>query len=95
MTQKLTNMEIENLTKINHYKCDICKSEITFLENLIGDCDHEKFYIIKRSNYEVFINEDNDIELNDENIKMQRYICESCFLQIIKESKILRKLIYD
>jgi chloramphenicol O-acetyltransferase len=89
-----TNTKTQRILNVEHIKCNLCNDAITFNEDLKGNCDHEPFYIIKRSNYAVLINEDYEIELSEENNKMQRYICEKCFLAIIKESKLLRKLVY-
>ena len=75
--------------EIQHFKCSLCDENITYLEN--GEIRHNTFFEIKRSNCSFEIDEEGDLNIDDENVKMGIYVCKKCFDKILNESKILGK----
>ena len=77
---------------MEHIKCDGCGKEITYIED--EEILSETHFNIKRSNKSFFVENDN-IEVEEENVKMERIFCEECFLKILNESNTLGGTLYD
>lgn len=76
---------------IHHWTCSSCGKELTYTEN--DEIKHITHFDIERSNKSLFL-ENGEIEEFEEmsNLKMQRFLCEECFLKILNESPTLGKL---
>ncbi len=82
---------------IQHWVCSSCGKEITYIKDeAIGWIGHATHFDIERSIKELWL-KNGDIEENIEtrNVKMQRFLCEECFLKILNESPTLGKLFYN
>ncbi len=80
--------------EITHLNCDVCKKQITSI-NDNGEVEAESHFDISRSKKEFEIN-DGLVEevIAKRNEKMLRYLCEKCFLKILNESKTLGSLFF-
>jgi hypothetical protein len=78
---------------IEHWTCSSCGKEITYIDSE-GKIQHRTHFDITRSNKELETCEE-EINVAEENLKMERQLCEKCFLKALNESKTLGKLFYD
>jgi hypothetical protein len=77
-------------TPIEPIKCSVCGKIVAWV-NDDGEVDDITHFEVRRSRKEYDI-DDGNIEVADENIKMERTICEECFVAILNESPLLGKL---
>jgi len=78
---------------IVHWKCSSCGKEVTYVENdKIGHITH---FDIERSRKDLYLEAENIVEfIENRNLKMDRVLCEDCFLKILNESPTLGKLFH-
>jgi len=76
------------------WKCSVCGRTLTYIEN--DEVKHETHFDIQRSRKHL-LDDDGSVEEDFQlsSIKMQRQLCEKCFLKILNESKTLSKLFYE
>lgn len=80
--------------KLETYSCSVCDKRLVEMTN--DDLDFpefeaETFFEIKRSRYGFDI-EDGAIIREEENEKMNRFLCEDCFNKICNESPTMNKM---
>ncbi|MEK6880956.1 MAG: hypothetical protein AABY22_15155 [Nanoarchaeota archaeon] len=84
--------------KLENWKCSVCQENITEVKGIedFDEVKHKTFFEIERSRRELQVY-DGEIEeeLKNRNVKMNRWICENCFVKILNESKTLGNLFYD
>jgi hypothetical protein len=87
------------IKELEHLKCSCCKKVLTFVEGkeeteIYEDEEilHTTFFIISRKNCILEVN-DGCIEIDDKNSneKMNRYLCQSCFDDLLNGSDRLAK----
>ena len=83
----------KNNEGIQHWKCSSCGKKLTYKED--DEVKHITHFDIERSIKSLFL-ENGDIEEYEEgsNLKMQRFLCEECFVKVLNESPTLAKLFY-
>ena len=70
-------------TEIKHFKCSLCHKNITYTQQdypIDTEIGHNTFFEIKRSNCSFEVDDEGNINLDDENVKMGIYVCEKCFV---------------
>jgi len=78
---------------IQHWKCSSCGKELTYEED--DEIRHITHFDIERSRKDLPLEDENIVELiGNRNLKMQRLLCEECFLKVLTESPTLGKLFY-
>lgn len=80
-----------------NWKCSVCDDNITEIKGIedFDEVTHKTFFEIERSRRDLQMY-DGEIEEKTENrnVKMNRWICEDCFVKILNESKTLGDLFY-
>ena len=90
-------METENETEnVQHIKCSVCEEDITFFDESGEEIKAITHFTIERAN-KSFNVEDGYVEedIDERNVKMNRFICEKCFTKILNESETLGKTFLD
>jgi len=87
-----------NTNNIQHWKCSSCGKVLTYIKEEdkdYGIVSHITHFDIERSRKDLWL-DNGDIEEVEEhrNLKMQRFLCEDCFLAALRESPTLGKLFY-
>lgn len=80
--------------EVTMWKCDCCGINITYYDEN-GDLCINKHYDITQSRKYVYVCCDGVVteSLDDRDVNMQRLLCEACFINILQESELLRRVI--
>ena len=81
--------------EIEHLYCSNsdCKKQLTIVNQ--GEIETETHFDISRSNKEFEVNADNELIEQGRNEKMNRVLCEPCFLKACNESPTIGNLFID
>jgi len=83
---------------IQHWKCSSCGKVLTYIKEEdrdFGIVSHITHFDIERSRKDLWLDL-GEIEevIEKRNLKMQRFLCEDCFLNVLRESPTLGKLFF-
>lgn len=83
------------MTQLENWKCSVCGENITEIKRIVdySKVEHNTFFEIERSKRELFIDDNEIVEkIKNRNVKMNRLLCEGCFVKVLNESKTLGNL---
>jgi len=83
---------------VQHWKCSSCGKVLTYIKDEdeeFGIVSHVTHFDIERSRKDLWLDNGNIEEaMEKRNSKMERSLCEDCFLKVLNESPTLGKLFY-